>query len=127
MVTANFLISLWGMFLVFVPLSLLINPQRIKKLISAMENETTVFVCGTISFVLGTATVLLNNVWATKDWRTILTVIGWVMIIRGLVSIFMPEACIEMMQKIKDKEWTSYAVLGALLLGLVCIYFGLSV
>ena len=79
METANFLSAILGLFLVFIPLSLLMNPKKIKTLFSAMENDVTAYTCGVVSFVLGSATVLLNNVWA-YDWRTLITIFGWILI-----------------------------------------------
>lgn len=119
----NFLASIWGMFMVFVPLSLLINPKQVRGLFARVENETTAYVWGIVSFILGAGTVLLNNVWA-KDWKTIITVIGWAGILKGLCMMFCTERTIKMSAKFKDKEWISYALLVAVFLGLVCVYFG---
>jgi hypothetical protein len=119
----NFLASLWGMVLVFVPLSLLINPKQIKGLFAKIEDEASTYFCGIIAFTLGTATILLNNVWA-RDWKVIVTVIGWVAILKGLCAMFCTDKFIKMRVSIKDKEWLSYAILAVLFLGLVCVYFG---
>jgi len=126
MQTANFLASIWGLFFIAVPLSLLINPKQIKRLISALENEVSVFVIGIIAFVWGTLTLLLNNVWE-YNWRTIITIIGWAAILKGLCFLFMPEHVLKMIAKIKDKDWVSYAVLVAVFIGLVIAFFGFTV
>ncbi|OGZ84644.1 MAG: hypothetical protein A2599_02685 [Candidatus Staskawiczbacteria bacterium RIFOXYD1_FULL_39_28] len=123
METANFLSAILGLFLVFIPLSLLMNPKKIKTLFSAMENDVTAYTCGVVSFVLGSATVLLNNVWA-YDWRTLITIFGWILIIRGLVLMFWQEGALMFIRKIKDKERLSYALLAAVFLGLILVYFG---
>ena len=123
METANFLSAILGLFLVFIPLSLLMNPKKIKTLFSAMENDVTAYTCGVVSFVLGSATVLLNNVWA-YDWRTLITIFGWILIIRGLVLMFWQEGALMFIRKVKDKERLSYALLAAVFLGLILVYFG---
>jgi uncharacterized membrane protein len=121
--TPNFLASLWGMVLIIVPLSMLINPKRIKDFFSKMEDENSVYGCSIICFIIGTATVLLNNVWA-YDWKTIVTILGWVAMIRGLLGLLWTEGVIKFCAKIKDKDWISYVVLAALFLGLIIVYFG---
>ena len=120
---ANFLASIWGLYLVFMPLSLLVNPKHIKNIFSVMENEASAYICGTICFILGTATVLLNNTWA-YDWKTIVTVLGWVSIIKGLFLLFWTQGAINFYSRVKDKEWLSFGLLALSFVGLVSVYFG---
>lgn len=122
---ANFLASIWGLFFIIVPLSLLINPKQIKEILLTAERDLALFIRGAVVFVLGSATVLLNNVWE-KDWKVLVTIIGWVAILKGLAGIFYPEGAKKMIGAMKDKEWVSYLLLVAVFLGLVCVYFGFT-
>lgn len=123
--TVNFLALVWGFPIVAVTLSMLISPKRIRELFSTVEKETTAYLTGIVTFTIGLMTVLSNNTWE-KDWRTLITVLGWLTIVKGLTWIFMPQKCIAMMNKIKEKDWISYAVLVLLFVGLVAVYFGFT-
>jgi hypothetical protein len=121
--TANLLANIWGISLVIIPLSLLVDPKQVKNLFTAMEKETNVYICGVVSFILGVITVLLNNIWAA-DWRVIITLIGWIAILRGLFGMFWTQGATKLCSKAKDKGWIQYIILGVLILGLIFIYFG---
>lgn len=125
METAITLAKLWGLFLVVIPLSLLLNPKMIKELFSSMEKEITVYVSGIVCLLLGSVTVFFNNTWQ-KDWKTILTVIGWLFVLRGLASLFVTPMVAKNCSKMKEKEYTSYIVLAILIIGLILAYFGFS-
>lgn len=125
METANFLASTWGLFFVIVPLSLLVNPRQLKEIFLAAERDLTLYIRGVLAFILGSATVLLNNVWE-KDWKLLITIIGWVAIVKGLASMYYPEGAKRMIARMKDKEWVSYLLLAGVFLGLVLVYFGFT-
>lgn len=48
-----------------------------------------VFVLGMLALVAGLAIVNAHNLWVA-DWRVIITVLGWVAVIRGIVSLLFP-------------------------------------
>jgi uncharacterized membrane protein HdeD (DUF308 family) len=49
-----------------------------------------IYVSGILALVAGLAIVNLHNVW-TKDWRTLLTLIGWFAVIDGILRVVVPE------------------------------------
>ena len=125
MLVSNFLAALWGTFFVIVPLSLLIKPERIQEWISVIEKSVIAYISGIVCFILGTATIMMNNVWE-KDWKTLVTVLGWLAVLRGIMFIFWTEESIRFCQKIKDKNWIQYVVFAVLIVGLASTYFGLT-
>jgi FtsH-binding integral membrane protein len=50
-----------------------------------------VYVNGSLLFVAGVAMVRSHNYWA-KDWRVIVTILGWFALLFGLARMFFPEA-----------------------------------
>ena len=48
-----------------------------------------IIVFGMLTLVAGLAIVNVHNLWVT-DWRVIITVLGWLAIIRGVVAILFP-------------------------------------
>lgn len=120
---ANFLAEVWGMLLVIIPLSFLTNSKMMKELFMMAEKETAAYTEGVLSFFLGVATVLLNNVWA-HDWMTIVTILGWLALLKGLFLMFWTSQAIAWEKKIKGASWFSYALLVSIVIGLALVYFG---
>lgn len=48
------------------------------------------YLAGFLGLFAGLAIVLTHNVWAL-DWRVIITLIGWVTMVRAVLTVFWPE------------------------------------
>jgi hypothetical protein len=48
-----------------------------------------VFIVGMLALVAGLAIVNAHNVWV-RDWRVIITILGWLAVIRGILSLLFP-------------------------------------
>lgn len=125
MQVVNFLASIFGLSFIVTGLSLLISQKEVKKIIEKFENEITLFFYGILTFVIGVAMLLNYNVW-TRDWKLIITVMGWLAVLKGLVMLFIPEMTIKYLKKIKDCACLSYCLVGVVILGCVLIYFGFT-
>ena len=121
----NYLAQIWGISLVIVPLALLINQKYLRRLFVEIENEASMFFWGIISLVIGLAMVLSYNVW-TKDWSVIITIFGWLSLIKGLCLLFMPENAKKMAKKMENQQWLPIALVVAIFIGLVITYFGFT-
>lgn len=120
---SNFLAYVWGIFLIVVPLSLLINPKQIKNLFLMVENEAKAYYSGIISFLVGIITILLNGGWA-YSWKALIAVLGLLAIVKGCFLLFWPEQGVKFYNSIKDKEWIFYLLFAAVFVGLFAVYFG---
>jgi hypothetical protein len=83
-------------------------------------SRALIFVTGALALVAGLAVVNAHNLWV-PDWRVIVTVLGWMLIVRGVMNLVFPAA----VQAMGDRMVASHAgvvagaaftiVLGALL------------
>ena len=90
------------------------------------ENRSTLFMVGIVLFLGGASIVLVHNVWNAGFLSLIVTLIGWVLIIRDLASMFMPGHSITRMVrwfKVEEFSW-AYGVL-VLIIGAYLTYAGL--
>ncbi len=55
-------------------------------------SRALIFVTGTLALVAGLAVVNAHNLWV-PDWRVIVTVLGWLMILRGIMNLVFPQRC----------------------------------
>lgn len=122
METVNLLAGLWGLYLVAVPLSLLMNPRLAKELMF-QEKESTLVIWGAVALMLGALTIALNgNVWG-RQWETLVTVFGWASALKGVWLLFMTRKAKAFAEASREKDWVSYALLASVLVGLATLYF----
>jgi hypothetical protein len=125
MQTSIFLARLLGPTLLLVAAGFLLNRKSLDALARELLGSAVfVILFGVIDFAIGLAIVLTHNVW-TADWRVLITLLGWLLILRGAARTLAPDqvkAFATRMLKNKTAVTASLAV--ALVLGLVLSYFG---
>lgn len=122
---SNYLAEILGISIAIISLSLLIREKNIKIVFNAILNDTGLFISGAISLVVGIAIILAHNLWV-KDWRVIITIIGWMALLKGLVRLFMPEKCEAMLKKCENSPFLPYGLVVAVFIGLILTYFGFT-
>ena len=125
MEVVNYLAEIWGISLVIVPLALLINEKYLKRLFLEIENDATIFFLGIVSLVIGLAMILSYNVWA-KNWQVIITILGWVSLLKGLAVLFLPEYTKKMVKRMENASALPYALVVLVIIGLVITYYGFT-
>jgi hypothetical protein len=120
-----FLARLLGPLFLIVGASILVNPGVFRTMTNeVVRSVTLVYLFGFLDFTAGLAIVLTHNVWIAS-WRVLITLIGWLMLIRGTVRILIPETIMGYAVKlIRNKKFLPVAGAGTGLLGLVFCYFG---
>lgn len=74
-----------------VTISLFINPKWYKQMAKEIaDSPSMVYLLSVIKLIFGTAIVLYHNIWG-QDWATIISLIGWVSMIKGIVYILFPK------------------------------------
>ena len=122
---SNFLANVFGLSIITVNLSLLLYPKNIKNVFDSMQNELTLFSTGLISFVIGTTMILTHNIWV-YDWRVIVTLLGWMILVKGVIRLFLPEIAVKMAKKWVNNQWIPSILVAEIILGCVLIYFGFT-
>jgi uncharacterized membrane protein HdeD (DUF308 family) len=87
---ANKLAILAGSALILVGLSLFINPNVSTAMDDLVKNQGLLWVTGLVTFVMGTVMLALYRTW-TKSWRVLVTIIGWLAVIKGAVLMLFPQ------------------------------------
>jgi hypothetical protein len=120
-----YLARLLGPLLLLPGIGLLINPRAFRAMATEVVGSLTlVYLFGLIDFAAGLAIVLVHNVW-TMNWRVLITLIGWLLLIRGAARVLITETLMGYAKSlIRNKQL--YLVSGGILvvLGLVLCYFG---
>lgn len=122
---SNYLAEIFGISIVVISLALLLRDRYIKRIFSSVENEECMLFCGFVSFVIGIAIILAHNVWV-KNWQVIVTILGWMSLLKGLAMLFMPELVKSYVKKVENKNWLPIALVVMVFVGLVITYFGFT-
>jgi len=54
-----------------------------------IANRALIFLTGVLALLAGVAIVNVHNVWV-PDWRVIVTVLGWLLVLRGVMLLVFP-------------------------------------
>lgn len=86
-----FLSRLLGLYFLLVGLAMLINRQATIEIVTALvRNSPLMFMGGLIALVAGLAIVLAHNIWSGGALPVIVTLVGWIMLIKGALILFLP-------------------------------------
>ena len=90
MAYSKLIARLVGPVLAALGIAMLVNPTRFSAIIGQLAHDPgLIFLSGIFSLLGGIAIVRVHNVW-TGGWQVILTVLGWLAIVGGLVRIWLP-------------------------------------
>ena len=120
-----FLAKLIGPILVVAALGLLANRKAVHALaLEILHSHALLYLFGLTDFAVGLAIVLTHNVWV-GDWPVIITLLGWLMIVRGAVRVLIPDQLKKFGAKIlKRNEVVAGSLAIVLVLGAVLCFFG---
>ena len=86
---ANTLAVLMGTTLVILGITVFNKPYFNAVMTDLANSKGLVWITGLITFVMGMVIVALHNVWSA-DWRVIITLLGWLTVIKGAVIVLFP-------------------------------------
>jgi hypothetical protein len=86
-----FLGKLLGLYLVLISLAMFAHRQStIESMTALMRNAPVLFVTAMIAMAAGLALVLGHNVWSGGGLPVVVTLTGWVMLVKGTLLLFLP-------------------------------------
>ena len=90
METSIYLAKIIGPVLAMVGLSVLMHPKHYIKMVDNFTKDHLGTYLGSLMpLIIGLAIVLAHNVWVS-DWRVIITVFGWLGLIKGIRLFLLP-------------------------------------
>jgi hypothetical protein len=89
-----FLSKLIGLYCIVISLSMFTNKQTTMETVTAlMNNRPLLYVVGVMAVAAGLAMILSHNVWSGGALPVVVTLIGWLALIKGALFLFLsPEA-----------------------------------
>jgi hypothetical protein len=86
-----FLSRLIGLYCILVALSMITRRQATLEWVTALLHDPSmIFVLGAITLIAGLAMVLTHNIWSDGARVVIVTLVGWITLIKSLSFLFLP-------------------------------------
>jgi uncharacterized protein YjeT (DUF2065 family) len=96
MQNALWLASIFGPFLVITGLWMLLYSENLIKIVTSVKNTPACFyLMGVINLLIGLTIISQYNIW-NWDAAFLVTLLGWVLILRGILSLFVPQLLLKM-------------------------------
>lgn len=123
--TSVFIARIFGLCYLIIGACLLYNRKAFKRVMEDFcKNAALVFYGGIFALVIGVVLILTHNEWAA-NWTVIITIIGWIALIKGIWIIAFPDSVSKFMQVYQRNENLIVVhAIGALVFGAVLAYFG---
>ena len=119
--SSTLLARLMGPYIIVIGISLIFNQKVFRQIMEDLpKNPSLVFVTGLLTFVAGLATVLFHNIWVA-DWRAIITIFGWIILIKGVLLVILPGTLVKVTKiysnnfKLVLVPWTIMILIGIFL------------
>lgn len=110
---------------VTIGIGILINPGFYKKLFEDfIENAAVMYLGGIMALTIGYLIVAFHNTW-TKDLSVIITIVGCLAMIKGILILIRPNMIIALSKAILQKESTlKIEAIAVIILGLAFSFLG---
>src|SRR5262249_32087008 len=122
----TFLSRLIGLFSILVSLSLVTHKQTsVETLTALIHNPPPLVIFGMLCLIAGIAMVLSHNVWSGGVLPVVVTLIGWLVLIRELLLLFLsPEGLVELLAGLHFEQLFYLNVTVSFILGVYLTYAG---
>jgi hypothetical protein len=98
--TSTFLAQLLGPIFVIIGLGLLFNRAIYQAVAEeVVKSRALLYLTGALNLIAGLAIVLTHNVWG-PSWKLIVTVIGWIALVRGAIRLLIPQQAGDFMARV---------------------------
>ncbi len=114
-----------GIFFAIVGISMVVNKKTIVAAVEEItRNPGVLWFWGLIALIIGAVFIVLNNTW-TSGWVPLLiTVIGWLALIKGVFILLFSRTAAAFYKKCVQENMLTYAGCVVFILGLILLYQG---
>lgn len=115
-----------GLWLALIGLATVVHHVRFKKAMSdSLSHAGLMTLTGLVALAIGLLIVVSHNIWVPA-WPVVVTIVGWIFIIQGVMRIFWPEAFSKMMKDMTAGSGFTVMSWVWLIVGLYLIWAGFA-
>lgn len=124
METSIFLAKTIGLFGAISTLAIIINYKfHLAMEKNAAKNLTIIYLSGFLFLMLGILITVSHQVW-TWNWRVIITILGWIILVKGIGRILFPKTVKKLIEKRKNNKLFLLSEIIAFLISIYLLYQG---
>lgn len=119
-----FLAKVLGLWFFIGCLAPLVRPKLFETIVKEFNrSEAFLYFTGFLSLIIGILIIVGHNVW--MGWPIVITLVGWLIFIRGIVRIFFVENSNKILNWfLANKVYLYISLVVGLVIGLYLLYFG---
>jgi hypothetical protein len=123
-----FLGRLLGLYTLIAGLWLLADKQEaVSTIPDILGNRPLMIILAIVALIVGLAIVLGHNIWSGGALTILVTLIGWISFLRGLLFLFLPSAATRQILEVMQFERLFYIYVAVpLILGACLTYLGFT-
>lgn len=123
-----FIARIFGLCYLIIGAGLLLNQKFWRDVMEDFsKSAVAILFGGMFALVVGVVIILTHNVWVA-NWTVMITIIGWIALIKGIWMIVFPGTVSKFMKIYqKNKDILLVQSIGALAFGAILIFFGFFV
>jgi hypothetical protein len=112
-----------GIFFTFLGASMVINGKdTVIAIEKSVENRSVLWLWGMIMILMGAVVSVLNNEWSA-GLPLLITIIGWLALIKGIFILWFPGAAASLYKKLNSGGVIALCGIISLVLGIVLLYW----
>jgi len=125
METSVFIAKIFGLCYLIIGISFILNRKILQQVIEEFSKSVAaLFYGGIVALVVGIVIILTHNVWVA-NWRVIITIIGWLGLIKGIWITVFPDSAAKLMKLYQGNErLLTFQAVFVLVFGITLTYFG---
>src|SRR5690242_14650619 len=119
-----FLARCFGLYILIFAAIWILRPKSFETVLqNIIASKGLIGFSGMFSLLLGLAIVIIHPIWGW-DWRVVITILGYLMIIQGIIRIAFTEKLEDIANKAIEYKWV---IVGFwIVLGIFLTYFGFA-
>ena len=112
-----------------IALAMVMQPQAFREALAEFKNggqKMLLLLAGCVHVILGLFLVVTHNSWLA-DWTTLLTIVGWLLLLRGIFLLWFPNSMAPLAKSLEAKPWwVNLAAIILLIGGCIFSYYGFA-
>ena len=120
-----FLAKVFGLLFLLIGLGILLDKKYYNKIFKHfVRSPAHLFVTGFLSLIIGIAIVTYHNIWHGEWWVILITIFGWLGLLKGIFRLLMPRMVMDWIKSIMKKNALMASAVFGLIFGVIFSYYG---
>lgn len=121
--TSIFLVKVLGAFMLVTGLSMLIKGKSLSKIVREVTKGEAMeyMIGGAFNLIIGLLIVSVHNLWQMPLYVLLITLIGWITVVKGVIHLLLPDKNLDQMIKAFDNK--TWFIISGVVFVVIGVYF----